>query len=80
METKKKDRDRGVAGGATIGVVSPLAWRRTGAGRRRPSALRVGPATRSMAPTLESTQGQIDGFFSQFPYKCYQNRAAYVGD
>ena len=21
--------------------------------------------------TLEATQGQIDGFFSQFPYKCY---------
>jgi len=21
---------------------------------------------------LEATQGQIDGFFSQLPYKCYQ--------
>jgi len=29
---------------------------------------------------LESTQGQIDGFFSQLPYKCHQNRVASVGD
>ena len=27
---------------------------------------------------LETTQGQIDGFFSQLPYKCYQNRVASV--
>ena len=26
--------------------------------------------------TLEATQGQIDGFFSQFPYKYHQNRVA----
>ena len=31
-------------------------------------------------PALEATQGQMDGFFSQFPYKCHQNRVAYVGD
>jgi hypothetical protein len=30
--------------------------------------------------TLEATQGQIDGFFSQFPYEYHQNRMAYVGD
>ena len=29
---------------------------------------------------LEATQGQIDGFFSQLPYKCHQNRVASVGD
>ena len=26
------------------------------------------------------TQGQIDGLFSQLPYKCHQNRVASVGD
>ena len=31
-------------------------------------------------PTLEATQGQIDGFLSQHPYKSLQNRVAYVGD
>jgi len=31
-------------------------------------------------PTLEATQGQIDGFLSQRPYKCHQNRVASVGD
>ena len=30
--------------------------------------------------TLEATQGQIDAFFSQPSYTCYQNRAASVGD
>ena len=29
---------------------------------------------------LEATQGQIDCFFSQLPYKCHQNRVASVGD
>jgi len=29
---------------------------------------------------LEATQGQIHGLFSQHPYKCHQNRVAYVGD
>jgi len=36
------------------------------------------PATRP--PALEATQGQMDGFLSQLPYKCLQNRVAYVGD
>ena len=31
-------------------------------------------------PTLEATQGQFEGFFSQLPYKCHQNRVASVGD
>jgi len=30
--------------------------------------------------TLEATQGQIDGFFSQLPYKYHQNWVASVGD
>ena len=29
--------------------------------------------------TLEATQGQIDGFFSRFPYKCHQKRVASMG-
>ena len=32
------------------------------------------------APTLEATPRQVDGFFSQLPYKCHQNRMASVGD
>ena len=31
-------------------------------------------------PTLETTQGQIDGFFSQFPFKCYPQEVASVED
>ena len=30
--------------------------------------------------TLEATQGQIDILLGQIPYKCYQNRVAYVED
>jgi len=33
----------------------------------------------ALLPALEATQGQMDGFFSQLPYKCHQNRVAYVG-
>jgi len=29
---------------------------------------------------LEATQGQMDGFFSQIPYKCYLEEVASVGD
>ena len=29
---------------------------------------------------LEATQGQIDGGFSQLPYKCYLEEVASVGD
>jgi len=31
-------------------------------------------------PTLEATQGQVDGFSGQVPYKCHLNRVASVGD
>ena len=31
-------------------------------------------------PTLEATQGQIDSFFGQLPYKCYLEEVASVGD
>ena len=34
----------------------------------------------SHSPTLEATQVQIDGSFSQLPYKCHQNRVASVRD
>ena len=34
----------------------------------------------SQFATPEAAQGQIDGFFSQLPYKCHQNRVASVGD
>ena len=46
----------------------------------------VGEGDRRALPRLaagaagEATQGQIDGFFSQLPYKCHQNRVASVGD
>ena len=43
----------------------------------RPPILFVVEGLRS---TLEGTQGHIGGFFSQLPYKCHQNRVAYVGD
>jgi len=32
------------------------------------------------ASTLETTQGQINGFFSQLPHTCHHNRVASVGD
>ena len=43
-----------------------------------PNALQGG--NNLLRPTLEATQGQKDGFFSQLPYKCHHNRVAYVGD
>ena len=39
-----------------------------------------GNAHRLEGSTLETTQGQMDGFFSQLPYKCHQTRVASVGD
>jgi len=30
--------------------------------------------------TLETTQGQIDGFFSQLPFNCFPPEEATVGD
>ena len=32
------------------------------------------------SPALEATQRQMDGFFSQLPYTCHQNRLTSVGD
>ena len=34
----------------------------------------------STRPTLETAQGQIDGFFSQFPFKYYSKEVASVGN
>jgi len=34
----------------------------------------------SPPPALEATQGQMDGFFSQLPYKFHQSRVTSVGD
>ena len=34
----------------------------------------------SCDPALEATQGQMDGFFSQLPYKCHLEEVASVGD
>ena len=39
-----------------------------------------GLAASGNSTALETTQGQIHGFFSQIPYKCHQNRVASVGD
>jgi len=36
--------------------------------------------SRRCIATLETTQGQIDGFFSQLPFKCYLPEVASVGD
>ena len=33
----------------------------------------------ALEPTLEATQGQIDGFFSQPPFKCYLPEVAFCG-
>ena len=44
------------------------------------------PRARQLPPglqryiTLETTQGQMDGFFSQLPYKFYLEEVASVGD
>ena len=40
----------------------------------------VASTTLLSVPTLETTQGQIDGFFSQLPFKCYLPEVASVGD
>ena len=47
--------------------------------RYRPSPPSV-RAARAPTPPLEATEGQIDGFFSQLPYKCHPHRVASVGD
>ena len=35
---------------------------------------------RSVLATVETTQGQIAGFFSQLPFKCYLTEVTSVGD
>ena len=42
--------------------------------------VRPPPLCQSLSTTLEATQGQIDGFFSQLPFKCYLPEVASVGD
>ena len=63
------DRSRGLGGGE-LG----------GAGRDG----HCGSTNRQAFPpgltTLKTTQGQIDGFFSQFPFNCYLPEVASVGD
>ena len=34
----------------------------------------------STATALEAIQGQMDGFFSQLPYKCHLEEVVYVED
>ena len=36
--------------------------------------------SRTPDSSLQATQGQIDGFFSQLPYRCHQDRVASLGD
>ena len=33
-----------------------------------------------VSPTLETTQRQLNGFFSQLPYECHLGEVASVGD
>jgi len=41
---------------------------------------RRSPSHSHFRAALEATQGQIDGVFSQLPYKCYLEEVAFVGD
>ena len=48
---------------------------------RTPPRRSSGPRARLRCPSsLETTQGQMDGFFGQLPYKCYLEEVASVGD
>ena len=38
------------------------------------------PEQKVLNHTLEATLGQMDGFFSQLPYKCHLEEVASVGD
>ena len=38
------------------------------------------PTKISQTTALEATQGQMDGFFSQLPYKCHLEEVASGGD
>jgi hypothetical protein len=50
--------------------------------KKMPASLHPEPrrASAQACTTLEATFGQIDGFLSQLPYKCHQNRVASEGD
>jgi len=46
----------------------------------RPRCPPAAPPRERLQAALEATQGQMYGFFSQLPYKCYLEKVASVGD
>jgi len=49
--------------------------------RTRPSVItRLARSACRSDSALEATQGQMDGFLGQLPYKCYLEEVASVGD
>ena len=44
------------------------------------TALHISPEEMVTLPALKATQGQMDGFFNQLPYKCHLEKVASVGD
>ena len=54
------------------------AWPRHEPQRRLRHGARV--VSSPLQTALETTQGQIDGFSSQLPFKCYLPEVASVGD
>jgi hypothetical protein len=46
----------------------------------RPHSFLLSGKVPSPVSTLEATQGQIGGLFSQLPHRCHQNRVASVGN
>ena len=58
---------------------NPKGGRTQGLGARH-ELIAEGSGAAVQDTALEATQGQFDGFFCPLPYKCYQNRVAYVGD
>ena len=54
-------------------ILAPFWERKRVRDARMPFALRL-------KATLETTQGQMDGFFSQLPNKCYLEEVTSVGD
>jgi hypothetical protein len=47
---------------------------------RYPGSVWAVPTTDRLYTTLEATQGQMNGFFSQPPFICYLLEVASVGD
>ena len=74
-----KKKSLGMGGGAVWHKAWGVGFRVKGFGRRVCGSgfIVQGVGLRS---TLEATHGQIDGLFSQLPYKGHQNRVASVGD